>query len=124
MKRSFLTVLVVAVAMTAFPPKVRAIDPITMAILAPVAVKVAEAAKPYVIRAAVGTGSGLLKIGKDAFEILYLPYGLGEMTIGAPFKRFRRGLVHVVRGGVVAPTRLFLHILILPAYMVGAQVNI
>ena len=100
-----------AVAMTAFPPKVRAIDPITMAILAPVAVKVAEAAKPYVIRAAVGTGSGLLKVGKDAFEILYLPYGLGEMTIGAPFTRFRRGLVHVVRGGVVAPTRLFLHIL-------------
>ncbi|MCI5779514.1 MAG: hypothetical protein MR051_06850 [Lentisphaeria bacterium] len=124
MKRSFLTVLVVAVAMTAFPPKVRAMDPITMAILAPVAVKVAEAAKPYVIRAAVGTGRGMLKIGKDAFEILYLPYGLGEMTIGAPFKRFRRGLVHVVRGGVVAPTRLLLHILILPAYMIGAQVNI
>jgi hypothetical protein len=125
MKRTILIILSLAIVMMAFPPpKARAIDPITMAILAPVAMKAAEAAKPYIIRAAVGTGKGLLKIGKDAFQILYLPLGLCEMTIGAPFKKFRKGLVHVVRGGLVAPTRLLLHIFILPVYMVGARVNI
>jgi hypothetical protein len=113
MKRFVLIILCLAFVMTVFsPPKARAIDPITMAILAPVALKAAEAAKPYLIRAVVGTGSGLLKIGKDAFQILYLPLGICEMTIGAPFNRFRKGLVHTVRGGLVAPTRLFLHILI------------
>lgn len=124
MKRMTLIGLAVVMAVFACPPKARAIDPITMAILAPIAVKAAEVAKPYVIRAAVNTGAGLFKVGKDAFEILYLPYGLGEMTIGAPFHRFRRGVVHVVRGGVVAPTRLVLHVLLMPVYMVGAKVNI
>lgn len=125
MKRIILILLSLAVVTVAFPPpKAKAIDPITMAILAPVAMKAAEAAKPYVIRSIVGTGEGLLKIGKDAFQILYLPLGICEMTIGAPFKKFRKGLVHTVRGGLVAPTRMILHILILPVYMVGARVNI
>ncbi len=110
--------------MPVFPPKARAIDPVTLAILAPIAVKVAEAAKPYLIKSAVSTGRGLLNIGKDSLEILYLPLGIGEMTIGAPFKKFRKGLVHTVRGGVIAPTKLVLHVLLLPVYMVGARVNI
>ena len=110
--------------MTALPPRTRAIDPITMAILAPVAMKVADAAKPYIIRSIVGTGKGLFKIGEDVLEILYLPFGLGEITIGAPFNRFRKGMVHIVRGGLVAPTKMLLHIFILPVYMTGARINI
>lgn len=125
MKRVILVILSLAIVMVSFPPpKAKAIDPITMAILAPVAMKVAEAAKPYLIRSVVGTGEGLLKVGKDAFQILYLPLGLLEMTFGAPFKKFRKGLVHTMRGGVVAPVKMILHILILPVYMVGAKVNI
>ena len=124
MKRTVLIGLAVLTAAFARPPKAEAIDPITMAILAPIAVKAAEVAKPYVIRAAVNTGSGLFKVGKDVFEILYLPYGLGEVTIGAPFHRFRRGVIHIVRGGVVAPTRLVLHVMLMPLYMLGAKVNI
>lgn len=124
MKRMALVCITVVMAAFSCPPKAHAIDPITMAILAPIAVKAAEVAKPYVIRAAVNTGAGLFKVGKDVFEILYLPYGLGEITIGAPFHRFRRGVVHIVRGGVVAPTRLFLHVMLMPLYMVGAKVNI
>ena len=124
MKRNLLIILSVAMLMTAFPPRARAIDPITMAILAPVAMKMAEAAKPYVIRSIIGTGKGLFKIGEDVFEILYLPLGLGEMTIGAPFNKFRKGMVHSVRGGLVAPTKMLLHIFILPVYMTGAKINI
>ena len=125
MGRSVLIGMVLLLTVAVFPPpKAQAIDPITMAILAPIAVKVAEVAKPYVIKAVLNTGVGMFKIGKDAFELLYLPYGLGEATIGAPFHRFRRGMVHMVRGGVVAPARLVVHILVLPMYMVGGRVNI
>ena len=124
MKRFLLVLLTVTLIVPVFPPKARAIDPVTMAILAPIALKVADAAKPYLLRSAVSTGKGLINIGKDAFEILYLPLGIGEMTIGAPFNKFRKGLVHTIRGGAVAPTKLILHVLLLPVYMVGARVNI
>ena len=107
-----------------FAPKANAIDPVTMMVLAPIAIKVADAARPYIEKSLIGTGTGLLKIGKDVLHILYLPYGLLEVTLGAPFNKFRSGLVHMLRGGVIAPIRLILHTLILPVYMTGAQINI
>ena len=119
-----LTLLVISLMMCAMPPKARAIDPVTMAILAPVAIKVAEAARPYVVRSLVGTGKGLFNVGKAALEILYLPYGLGEITIGLPFNKGRRGLVHIIRGGMIAPVKVVVNVLLLPVYMTGAQINI
>lgn len=124
MKKFLLITLVALMVLPFGAMKVQAIDPITMMILAPVAVKAAEIARPYVVKGLIGTGRGLIKIGRDAFHVLYLPLGLLEMTIGAPFKRFRTGVVHVVRGGVVAPIRLILHSLLLPVYMLGADINI
>ena len=123
--RKFLAVTLIAVLVLPFSAfKVQAIDPVTMMILAPVAVKAAEVARPYVVKSVIGTGRGLIKVGRDAFHLLYLPLGILEMTIGAPFKKFRSGMVHVVRGGVIAPVRLILHTLLLPVYMTGANVNI
>lgn len=125
MKNALMVVLAVCCMMVVFPPpKAKAIDPITMAILAPVALKLADAAKPYVIRGIANAGKGIFKIGKAGFEMLYLPWGFLELTFGLPFKRGRKGLVHVVRGGVIAPAKLFIHTLLLPVYMVGLQVNI
>jgi hypothetical protein len=124
MNHSVMVVLAVCCMMFAFPPRAKAIDPITMAILAPVALKVAEAAKPFVISSIVGTGKGLLNIGKDVLEILYLPYGIGEITIGMPFNKARKGLVHIIRGGVIAPAKIMVHVLLLPVYMTGAKINI
>ncbi|MBO5667644.1 MAG: hypothetical protein J6S43_00790 [Lentisphaeria bacterium] len=124
MNKSVMVVLAVSCMMFAVPYKARAIDPITMAILAPVALKVAEAAKPFVIRSLVSTGKGILQIGKAAFEVLYLPLGLGELTIGLPFNKARKGLKHVIRGGVIAPAKIVVNVLLLPIYMTGAKVNI
>ena len=124
MKKFLAVLLIIGILCPFFAPKANAIDPVTMMVLAPVAIKVAEAARPYLERSIIGTGKGLLKIGKDSIHILYLPWGLLEMTIGAPFKKFHSGLVHVIRGGVWAPARLFMHIFLLPVYMVGAQINI
>ncbi len=124
MRKILVITLVMALILPFGSSKLHAIDPVTMMILAPIAVKAAEVARPYLVKSLMGTGRGLIKIGRDVFHVLYLPYGLLEMTIGAPFKKFRSGLVHVVRGGVIAPIRLFLHTLMLPVYMTGANVNI
>lgn len=124
MKKSLLILLTALLLLPVFAPKAHAIDPVTLMILAPVAIKAAEVARPYIVKSLIGTGTGLLKVGKDVFHLLYLPYGLLEMTFGAPFKKFHSGLVHVIRGGVVAPIRLILHTLLLPVYMTGANVNI
>ena len=125
MKNSILVILAVCCSMLAFPPpKAKAIDPVTMAILAPVALKLADAAKPYVIRGIVNTGKGFFKVGKAAFEMLYLPWGFLELTFGLPFKKGRSGLKHIIRGGVIAPTKIVVHTLLLPVYMTGAKINI
>ncbi|MBO7329647.1 MAG: hypothetical protein J6W00_12855 [Lentisphaeria bacterium] len=124
MRSPILVILAVCCYMFAFPPpKAKAIDPITMAILAPVALEVANAARPYVIRGIVNAGKGFFKIGKATFEMLYLPWGFLELTFGLPFKKARRGIVHVVRGGVIAPAKIFVHTLLMPVYIVGVQVN-
>ena len=124
MRKFVAMLLVVAILCPFVMPEAKAFEPVTMMVLAPVAIKVAEAARPYVEKSLIGTGTGLLKIGKDVLHMLYLPYGLLEVTFGAPFNKFRSGLVHMLRGGVVAPIRLILHTLILPVYMTGAQINI
>ena len=123
MKKLLMIVLVAALFSPLCAPKARAIDPVTMAILAPVALRVAEAAKPYVIKGAAGTCLGLFKIGKAAFQMLYLPWGVLEMTVGAPFHKFKSGVKHVIRGGVYAPARVLMYTLVLPLYMVGAEMN-
>ena len=76
--------LLVLILTLLFPaPKAQAIDPVTLAILAPIALKVADAARPYLVRSALNTVRCMGKMGKDMFEIFYLPYGFLKMTVGA-----------------------------------------
>ena len=104
-------------------PQAKAFDPVTIAILAPVALQLANAARPYVIRGLVNLGKGLIRVGKDVIELVFLPYGLLKMTFGAPFGGFRSGLVYTLRGGI-AIGKLVFHILILPLVMVGLNLNL
>ena len=101
----------------------RAIDPITIAILAPIALQLAQAAKPYVIRGLMNLGRGMLRVGKDMIELVYLPYGLLKMTLGAPLGGFRSGLIYTLRGGL-AVGKVVLHILILPLVTFGVNFNV
>ena len=105
------------------PHQAKAMDPVSIAILAPVAVKAAQAATPYVFHVVKNTGKCLFKMGKDVFEIFYLPYGLCKMTFGFPFGGFRSGAVYTVKG-CIAPGKLVVHTLLLPVYMIGGEVNI
>ncbi len=102
--------------------RAEAIDPVTMAILAPIAIKIAEKAQPYLARAALNGGKCLFKMGQDVFQILYLPYGLMKMSLGAPFGGFRSGLIYTIRGGI-APGKLVVHTLMFPLMLIGLEVN-
>ena len=104
-------------------PRARAMDPVTLAILAPIALKAANAAKPYLIRAGLNTGRCLLKMGEDTLQTLRLPLGLLQMSIGAPFGGFRNGLVNTIKG-FIGPGKLIVHTLLLPAMMIGFDFNI
>ncbi|MBS1371044.1 MAG: hypothetical protein HPZ91_13910 [Lentisphaeria bacterium] len=119
--RRFITIcLLVAFITTFFPmPEAKAIDPVTLAILAPIAVKVAERSAPYVYRGIYNAGRCLFKMGKDVFEFFLVPYGLGYMCFGS----FRRGLVYTIRGGI-APGKLIVHTLLLPVMLFGVNINI
>ena len=100
----------------------KAIDPITIAILAPVALQLANAARPYILRGLVNLGKGLIRIGKDVVELVFLPYGLLKMTFGAPFGGFRSGLIYTLRGGI-AIGKIVFHVLILPLMIFGLNFN-
>lgn len=104
------------------PPAAKAADPVSIAVLAPAALKAAQAATPLVFRLISNTASGIWQIGKDAFQILYLPYGLGKMTIGYPFGGFRSGVVYTLKG-CIAPCKLVVHTVLLPVKMIGGETN-
>jgi len=109
--------LTIAVALPA--PQARAIDPVTIAILGPIAMKVVAAAKPYLIRAGINSVKCLWKMCKDIFEMSFFPYGLGKMACG----NLHTGLVYTFRG-CLAPCKLFFHTMLLPVYMIGVNVDI
>ena len=124
MKRYVKILLLVLAVTIAFPaPKAEAIDPVTIAILAPIALKVADKAKPYIIRGLLNAGRCLIKMGRDVFEIFYLPYGMLKMTLGAPFGGFRSGFIYTIKG-TMAPGKLIVHTLLLPVMMFGLEINI
>ena len=101
----------------------KAFDPVTIAILAPVALQLANAARPYIVRGLVNLGKGVVRMGKDVIELVFLPYGILKMTFGAPFGGFRSGLVYTIRGGI-AIGKLVFHVLILPLTIFGINFNV
>ena len=105
------------------PEPARAIDPVTLAILAPIALQLAEAARPYVIRGLINCGKGMLKIGVCMLQLFYIPFGLFKMIFLAGRGEFRSGLVYVFRGGI-AFGKILCHVLLLPVYLCGVQVNL
>ena len=124
MTRREIKILFLALALLLLPmQQARAIDPITIAILAPIALQLAQAAKPYVIRGLMNLGRGMLRVGKDMIELVFLPYGLLKMIFGGPFGGFRSGLVYTLRGGI-AVGKVVLHILILPLVTFGVNFNV
>ncbi len=99
-------------------PRARAIDPVTMAILAPVALKTAQVAWPYVLRGLQCGALQMLTMGKDVLDIFRLPIGVLQSTLGAPVGMFSSGVSNLVQGGI-APFKLVWDTLVLPVAFLG-----
>jgi hypothetical protein len=99
-------------------PKAEAIDPVTLSLLAPYAMPVAEAAAQYAIKGFVNAIPGFIEVGKDIISIFLLPIGVMEATLGAPFGFFISGIDHMI-SGVEAPFLLVFDILVLPVRAMG-----
>lgn len=94
MKRRTITIyLLIILSLTGITVpafKVQA-DPVTAAILAPVALQGTKSMLPLVTRSLQATTGQLLKMGVTALGVLRLPLGILECTIGAPFGFFPMG---------------------------------
>lgn len=120
-KPTFLILAVIfSVYLFAPQPKAKAMDPVTIALLAPVALKAAEVARPYVMRGLMNGAKGLIVCGKDLIEVFRLPLGILQSTILMPFY-FKEGVRNVVLGGV-APFKLCFHVLLLPLQFLGLNI--
>ena len=93
-------------------------EPVTMVILAPLALEAAKQASPYVITAMQNGGRQMLEIGKDMGNLLMLPLGIVQATLGIPLGLLGNGLENIVIG-LCAPFQLVGDVLILPLSFFG-----
>ena len=119
MRKILLLIILTGMAYSFFPaPEAKAMDPVTIALLTPVAIAAAQKAQPYVVRGLKGGLAGFVDMGVDMIDILRLPLGLLEITLGAPFGFFKAGVRNIVLG-FVAPFKLAFHAAILPIKFSG-----
>jgi len=123
MKRTFILLILICLAFIFFPaPKAQAMDPVTIALLAPVAIKVAEVARPYVMKGLASGFKHMVLMGKDILGIMRLPLGFCQATFLAPFGQFANGVKNIVLGSI-APFKLAFHAVLLPVALTGMQIN-
>ena len=101
-------------------PRAKAMDPATMAILAPYAMPVAEAGAKYAMRGLANASPGLIQAGVEMCRVFLLPLGVLECTAGMPFGFFGDGARNVVMGAV-APFKMTFHVITLPIRAFGAM---
>lgn len=97
-------------------------DPVTIAILTPIAIKAAEIAAPYVFRGIQCGGVQLVKMGGNLIDLFRLPLGFLQTTVGIPFNQFSPGIRNIVRGAL-APVNLAVDALLLPLAFCGMNAN-
>lgn len=102
-------------------PKAKALDPVTIAILAPAAIKIAETAQPYIINGIGCAARGMAKAGIAGFRTLYLPLGIVQSTLGLPLGGLGPGLNNIVEGGA-APFEMAFYLVMLPVNLCGVEI--
>ncbi len=101
-------------------PEAKAIDPVTIAILTPIAIKAAQIMAPYLIRALRHMGVTMVKAGVQLIGIFRLPIGLLQSTIFAPWC-FMSGLANI-GVGLISPIKFVGYVLLIPLSAFGIGV--
>lgn len=122
MRRCFLAALIVGLLAWLCPqPEAKAMDPVTISLLAPLALQGAKIAAPYILKGLKNAGKAAVYAGKDILEIFLLPIGFFETTFGFPFGLFFTGLRHIGTGAL-APFKLCVHVLCIPIGLFGVSI--
>ena len=102
--RKYAVIFTISVMLFAFfypQPEAKAMDPVTIAILAPIAIQVAKTMMPYVVRGLINMSRMGVKAGKELISILRLPLGIIQVLLLFPWGRnFSSGLRNIGHGGV------------------------
>ncbi len=114
MKNVFFLLCVVLLISEFNVQEAKAMDPVTIAILAPYALPVAEAAGKHAFKGLMAGMPALGDMGTSLLSIFLLPVGVLECTIGMPFGFFGDGIGNVWDGGV-APFKFAYSTLTWPA---------
>lgn len=115
MRKCVLTVIFMTALFLPFKAKA---DPVTLAVFAPLALKAASIAAPYVMRGVQSGAVHMVKIGYDVVGIFRLPLGVGQSLLGWPFGYFKTGVKNMTLGAI-APLKLTWDVLLLPVALVG-----
>ena len=93
-------------------------EPVTMALLAPIALQAAKEASPHVISGMRGAGDHMVAVVNDVGRIFLLPLGVIQITAGLPFGYMGEGLNNIWNG-VCAPFALVVDVITLPFAFTG-----
>lgn len=120
--RKFMLLLVFTAGFFFSFPKqeAKAFDPVTIALLSPIAISFAQKASPYVIKGLMNAGKGMVRVGVDMIDIFRLPLGFFQSTILSPWY-FTDGLRNIMWGGI-APFKMTIHMLAVPIMMFGVNI--
>ena len=101
-------------------PKAKAMDPVTIAILAPILLPYAIKIADYTAKGLIKTIPGWVSAGTQMLNILRLPLGVCQIFLGFPFGLAGYGFGNIVKG-VIAPFMFMKEILCMPLYFFGLK---
>lgn len=115
MKRLLIIIVLLSVFL---PANTNAMDPVTIAILAPVAIEGAKTASPYIIRGMVSGGKHMVQMAGHIAEIFLIPWGCGQILL----MDYSSGAGNIFQG-LCAPFKLIGDVLLLPIAFCGIDIS-
>ena len=112
-----LGVLLILFAVIFWVRPVKALDPATVS-AAPQALELAAIWSPHAANTLQSCGVGMWRIGESMISLFYLPLGVVQCTLGAPFGYFGAGIDSLARGGT-APFIMIYEVILLPVRLIS-----
>jgi len=99
-------------------PRAKAMDPVTIGILAPILLPYAIQVADYTVRGLIRTIPVWIKAGTQVLNIFRLPLGVCQIFLGLPFGLAGYGFGNIAKG-VMAPFLFIKELLFMPLYFFG-----